>query len=304
MLALTSRPWPARALVAVAICLWGVAAVAPAQVQANRILTSSAVVDGTKEEPLRWPVALAAASDDEFAVADAWKSRLLVFRRVGASWSLERAIALPATPVAAAHDGRRYLVALRGRDELAVVDAAAGGGVDRRALPKSVVPGALAALPGGALLVWDAASGRLLELRGDEVAVRQTIDETVTALASDGADGYWVAIGEAGEVRRYDRVGRELARWRVPADGPVPAWPAGLAAEVGGRLFVLDRHGHRVVALDSDGRLAGVGSGRGWEPGLLMLPKGLVRLAGGDLLVGDQGNGRVQSFAIVGGIGR
>jgi sugar lactone lactonase YvrE len=289
-------------LVVLGAGVWLAASPAPAQMQAHRILTSSAVVDGTGEQPMRWPVAIAAASDDEFAVADAWRPRLLVYRRVGASWTLERAVALPATPAALAHDGRRYLIALRGRSELAVVES--DGSLGRRPLAKSVVPGALAALPNGALLVWDAASGRFLELRGDEMLVRGSSAETVTALTADGAAGWWAAIGEAGEVRRFDREGRLLATWKVPAERPIPAWPAGLAAEPAGRLFVLDRHGNRVVALDGEGQLAGVGSGRGWEPGLLMLPSGLARLPGGDLLVADQGNGRAQSFAVVGGVGR
>jgi hypothetical protein len=297
------RGFVGHALALAAAGWLGATSLASAQVQANRVLTSSAVVDGTREEPLRWPVALAAASADEFAVADAWKPRLLVYRRVGASWSLARAAALSAAPVALAHDGRRYLVALRGTSELATLEGAGAASVGRRKLPSTVAPGALAALSDGSLLVWDASSGRLLELRGDEVVVRQTIVGTVSALVGDGTGGYWLAVGEAGEVRRYDATNRELARWSVPGEGPTPAWPSGLAVEPAGRLFVADRHGHRVVALDGEGRMVGVGSGRGWERGLLMFPVGLARLSTGELAIGDLGNGRVQTFEVLGEAG-
>ena len=70
----------------------------------------------------------------------------------------------------------------------------------------------------------------------------------------------------------------------------------GLAAEPGGNLLVVDRHAGRVLVLDANGQVAGVGARKGWEPGLLLFPAGIARLPGGAVVVADEGNGRAQLF--------
>jgi hypothetical protein len=97
-------------------------------------------------------------------------------------------------------------------------------------------------------------------------------------------------------VLRFDAEGQRTSEWKLPADGPVPAWPSALALEPGGELYVLDRHAGRILLLDNEGRAFGVGSRRGWEPGLLRFPGALTRIEDGRLLVADEGNGRVQLF--------
>ncbi len=77
---------------------------------------------------------------------------------------------------------------------------------------------------------------------------------------------------------------------------PVPAWPTGLVAASGGDVVVVDRHGGRILALDASGRLVGVGSGRGWNPGQLLLPTAIALFPDGRVVVADQGNSRVQIF--------
>jgi hypothetical protein len=59
---------------------------------------------------------------------------------------------------------------------------------------------------------------------------------------------------------------------------------------------VVDRHGGRILALDASGRLVGVGSGRGWNPGQLLLPTAIALFPDGRVVVADQGNSRVQIF--------
>lgn len=298
-----SRIGPVRSVAAgVVMLVLGSALPAQSQVLPSRLLRYAAVVDGAAESSVRWPVAVAAGPVDEVAVADAWKNRLLVFRRVGASWTIASETALPATPVALAHVGGQYLVALRGVSRLLALGEGEKGVAPREmALPEGILPGRLANSSDGALLVWDSRRGRVVKLREGAIVAQVAIERTVTALASDGAGGFWAATGETGEVHRYDGAGKAGVTWRLPADGPVPAWPAGIVSDPKGRLFVLDRHSHRVVVLDAEGRAIGIGSGKGHEPGQLMFPGGLARLPGGGLLVGDSGNGRAQLFEVVGG---
>jgi hypothetical protein len=51
-----------------------------------------------------------------------------------------------------------------------------------------------------------------------------------------------------------------------------------------------------VLVLDAAGQVAGVGSRKGSEPGLLLFPAGIARLPGGLVVVADEGNGRAQLF--------
>ncbi len=291
---------------AIALALAGaLAAPALAQQLAQRLLRYAAVVDGPAERPLRWPVAVAVGGADEIAVADAHGNRLLILHRVGSGWPLRREVALPAPPAALAFVGGEYLAVLRGAgSELLAVRGGESAAEPRRlALPDGIVAGRIAASSDGALLVWDARRGRVAKLQGSSVVAQAGIAGNVTALASDGAGGFWVGIGERGVLERFDGEGRPAGRLRVPSESPVPPWPAGVVVEPGGRLFVLDRHQHRVVVLDGEGRLLGLGSGKGWEPGQLYFPDALARLPDGALLVSDGGNGRTQLFDVIGGGG-
>lgn len=274
---------------------------AMAQAPPTRALTPAAVIDGSEEQPLRWPIAVAVGPDGEIAVADVFDPRLLLFRRTGASVGLSRSVELPAAPAAVAFDGKRYVVALRESGSLLAVEPE-DGATTALALPAGVWAGRLAALPDRSLIVWDAAGRRLLHLVEGAIAAEAASAENVTAVAPARSDGFWVGVGQAGEVRRYDGAAALVAAWKVPADGMTPAWPSGIFEGGAGRLFVLDRNAGRVVVLDREGRFIGVGSGRGWDPGRLLRPIGLDRLPDGRLLVGDQGNGRVQLFRIAEGL--
>jgi len=269
----------------------------PLRGNAPRILAWDAVLQGDDAYELRWPVAVAAASAGEIAVADAYGSRLVVFSGTGSTWTAERSLTLPGVPLALTHDGERYVLSLRQGAGLVALE-----GPDfklrRLPLPAATVPGAVAAAArGGGILLYDLAGGEVLALEADGgVAGKTPVAAELTALTAAPDDGFYAVFAAAAQVRRYGPNGEELGRWAVPGAGPVPAWPAGVVVEPGGDLLLADRHGGRIVVLDAGGKISGLGSRRGWEPGLLLLPAGMARLPDARLAVADQGNGRVQIF--------
>lgn len=261
-----------------------------------RILVFEEAVRGIEDTELRWPVAVAASSVEEFVVADAKPPRLVVFRKVGLSWQLAQTVRLPAAPVGLAHDGSRYLVSLRGGEGMFAFE---GDQLLMRkiGIPDSVVPGALAPRAGGGILLYDFAGGRVLKLDSKGTRMAETaIEGRVTAVAEGPAGVMWVAVGEQAAVLRFDPNGALTARVEIPGEAPVPAWPAGLAIGSDGAVAVIDRHGGRILMLDDDGSPIGVGSRRGSEPGLLRFPRGVAMLPDGRLVVADEGNGRAQLF--------
>jgi len=283
-------------LVLACALLAGAAPAAHAQANLPRVLAPEDALRGTEDQELRWPVATAAASSEEFAVADAFVPRVFLFRNVGASWQLDRVAALPGTPVGLVHDGRRYVASVRGGQGLVALEGPQL--LQRRlGLPSGVVPGPLAARRDGSLLVYDFAGGNVLELdAAGDPAGETPVAGFVTALAAAPGGGFYAAIGDEAVILWFDAGGALTATWKLPGDGPVPAWPAGLATEPGGGLAVADRHTGRILVLDDNGRAVGTGARRGWEPGLLLYPASITRFPDGRLLVADLGNGRAQVF--------
>ena len=260
-----------------------------------RFLAGDTVFQGKGDGELRYPVAVAAATDVQIAVADAISPRLVIFELASGEWTVERTIPLPAAPRDLINDGRRYVLSLGDGKLVAVTEAS--WEVRRLPLPSGTVPGRLAARLGGGFWVHDMAGEKLLALEGDgDVGAEVQVRGTFTALASAVDGGFYAAVAAVAEVRHYDRRGQLRMTWTVPGDGPIPAWPSGVVVDSGGNLLVVDRHGGRIVALDASGRLVGVGSQQGWEPGQLRFPSALALLPDGRLVVADQGNSRVQIF--------
>ncbi len=280
------------------------AAPAAAQRTAPRFLAFDTVLQGSGDAELRWPVSVAAGSALELAVADAYGARLVIFTTAGdgasrdgagTDWTADHVVRLPAPPLAVVHDGHRYAVALRGRGDLTTVSPGATRG--SLPLPEGTVPGALAAAPDGGLLVYDAAKARVLALDDAGRSVTSTpVTGRLTYLAAAPDDGFYAVFADRARVVRYLPDGRVLGDWQVPGAAPAPVWPDGLVALPSGALLIADRHAGRVVALDAAGRLTGIGSGKGWQPGRLLSPAGMTALPGGRLAVADRGNGRVQVF--------
>lgn len=267
-----------------------------AQVLTKRLLAPTGVLQGTDEQEMRWPVAVAAASASEIAVAEAHDPRLFLFQKEGETWALERAVPLPGTPVDLIFDGKRYLASLRKVSGLVAFEGPAL--LQRRIpLPRGLIPGALAIEPSGDLLVYDFASSNVVRISSAGSKTREVqIDGMVTAIAAAPAGGFMVAIARDASVQRFDADWNPAGSWTVPAKQPVPAWPTGLSVEPSGDILAVDRHSGRIIVLDGSGTPEGFGAGQGWEPGLLLYPAGIDRLADGRFVVADQGNARVQIF--------
>jgi sugar lactone lactonase YvrE len=291
------RPVEVTSGIAAAFCLAALVVALPvAAANLPRLLTWESAIEDAGELDLRWPVAVAAAGQDRIGVADAHGPRLLLFRGGGADWVLEASVDLPGMPVGLAFDGERFVTSLRGVTGLVAFEPPKL--LQRRiGLPQGTAPGPLAVTPDGGLLVYDHAGERVLKLDDQGKLERKVpIEGSVTGLAATTAGGFFACIGQEGKLERFNAAGNGDATWRIPRNGPAPAWPSGIAVDRLGDIVVVDRHGERIVLLDSNGRAFGAGSRRGWEPGLLRHPNAVALLPDGKLVVADQGNGRVQIF--------
>jgi len=267
------------------------------QTRLPRVLTWESTVKGDEKLFLRWPVALAHRSAQEIVVADSRAPQLIFFVDSGVVWTPRASLPLESAPVDIAADGDRYVVSLRGSPRLIAVEGDRHQ-LRRLALPDGVIPGSLATQPGGGVLVHDLNSGSVFSLspQGSVKEIARGVGTGLGDLAASAAGGFVATFPAAGQVRRFDAAGQETGRWTVPSAPPVPAWPVGITLEPSGEMVLADRHGHRLVVLDSTGRGEGIASRLGWGPGLLRHPSRLDRLPDGRVVVIDQSNGRLQVF--------
>jgi hypothetical protein len=261
-------------------------------------MTLDEVLTGSEDSKLRWPTAVAAASSDQIAVTDIRDSRIFFFKRIGVSWTLEQVTQLPASPVDLIWELDRYVISTRESSLLYTVGGP-GASVGELEISAGVRPGALASQPPGGQLVYDQSSSMIVRIgRNGQTLESVAVDDFVTGLEARRVGGWLASIGAKGQIAVFEANGRESNRWTLPSDGPVPAWPAGIATDSDGRVYVADRHNGRILVLDSSGRWVGLGSRKGWDVGLLIRPAGLAKLPGDQLVVADQGNGRAQLFRL------
>ena len=261
------------------------------------MLVFQEALKGTEDVSLRWPVAVAAASDDEVAVADAFGPRLLRFRQVGVSWQLDRTVPMGAAPAGLAWDGRRYVASLRQGAGLVAFEGAELA-QRRLPLPRGVVPGAMAVGPDGGLLVYDAAKRSVLRLSAEgAVTAEVAVGGDVTALAATAAGGFFAAVAAEGSVLHFDAAGRSTPPGSCPTVEQVPAWPSGLAVGAG-RRPPRRRPSRRARAgprRERPGRRVS-GPGRAGSRGCCSSRPGSRACRAASSLVADEGNGRAQLF--------
>lgn len=269
-----------------------------AQSTPPRAAAYNGVVKGSEEISLRWPVDVASASPDTIAVVDAYGPRLIAFKLLNRSWSVAAVVDLPAAPVGVDWDGRRFVTTLRQPGGLVAIEPP-DFALTALDLPDEVVPGPVAATSGGVLLVLDLATSSVLRVSSNgEVLASTKVSGTATGLESLPSGGFMLALGDQGRIERVNSDGVVTASIDLPREGPVPAWPTGMAASVNGQLLVADRHNGRLLVYDPQGKWIGIVGRKGWDPGLFRYPTGLALLDEDLILVADQGNGRVQIFQL------
>ena len=261
----------------------------------------SAYVDA-KGTGLRLPQGVAAAGD-LVAVADAGNGRLVTFTLTGEGLSArgEMVVQQVPFPIGVALLPSKEILVLDGRTRR--IARLSAEGAFTAWLEPSGVEGTVSvralATAGSTVDVLDVAGGRILRMEpGGSVTGTIAIPVEV-GFPSD------LAVDGKGDVYVVDSVGRRL--W-VARKGdaalsaltpPLPEdfeFPASIAADEDGRLFVGDRDGGGIVVFGRDGSFRGRQLAMGWKEGFLRYPADLCVAPGGTLLVAERGNNRVQVF--------
>jgi sugar lactone lactonase YvrE len=118
-----------------------------------------------------------------------------------------------------------------------------------------------------------------------------------TDVAVDGAGTVFALDAGAAEVWFVEKGGSEL-KPLTKTMKDLMSFPAYLTTDGKGTLFVVDQNGNGIVLLGIDGSFLGRRLVIGWAEGAVYYPAEICFNPGGDMLLADRGNNRVQLFSV------
>ncbi|KPJ77517.1 MAG: hypothetical protein AMJ54_07910 [Deltaproteobacteria bacterium SG8_13] len=283
----------------------GIGAPASGYAQDIKLWHRISVYQDGKDGPLLHPEGVACPADSSLIVADSGNGRLLRYRiETETALAEVTEVKLPQlnspTKVQAGGNGEIYVL---NRTPLQIVRLADDGRFISvvKLAGQPVAVKSFAVHPSGDLFVLDLAAKRVLVMTpGGNVRVRIGFPAGTDFLSDIAVDpkGKVLAVdGVAGIVYALDAAGRSFTPI-TDSLKPYARYPSILTTDAGGRIFLSDRNGSRIVVLSSSGAFLGRLSGRGWKDGLLQYPSQVCISPRGQLTVADTLNNRVQVFDV------
>jgi streptogramin lyase len=263
-----------------------------------------AVYQDDRDAPLLGPEGIACGDSGAVVVADTGNARLLRFSSADGRLSGGREVKLPqlTVPTRVELDRAGGALVLDAKSRRIVRVAANGsyaGTVEPKGLPGSstVNPGSFKVDADDNVWVLDVAGRRVLVVSPGGNVTRQL------PLPRPG-EFMDIALDPAGSVYAVDAVAAALwvARPGATAFAPLVkgmkdrmSFPTHMLVRKG-KIYLVDEHGNGIAVLGIDGSFQGRALATGWGNGLVYYPSQICVTAGGDVLVADRYNNRVQQF--------
>ncbi|BDG09247.1 hypothetical protein AMPC_23600 [Anaeromyxobacter paludicola] len=278
-------------------------AAAPAARAELAFVSRGPVYADSKNAPLKAPEGVGCA-DGTLVVADTGNGRLVSYEwRDGVvSGGTEIKLAQVTHPVRVQLDGQGNLLVLdRKAKKIARLDPK--GAFQGWLEPKGaagVVPQAFKLDAAGDVWVLDQTSNAVLAL-DPTGALKSKVELPKGGIFVD------LTVDAAGTVYALDARGAEV--WSVEKGGAAfkllskglkesMNFPAYLTHDGKGTLLVVDQNGMGVVLLGIDGSYLGRRLALGWTEGAVYYPAQLCLTPGGEMVVADRGNNRVDLFSV------
>lgn len=270
--------------------------------EGGTLRVTGGVYGDTKGAGLKQPEGVA-ITGSTLIVSDTGNGRIVLFNVQPDRIEAKSEVTLPELPyptrIAAASGGGLFV--LDGKLRKIAQLGAAGEFKGYVELPAGSVPRSVKVDAKDNLWVLDVGRGRLVQFEGSAKIAREIpLPTSKNSFYSD------FVVTAKGDVCVLDSVGRQVllftapdtfARFGKPLVDELD-FPTTLAADAGGRVYVVDQHGGGIITLAPDGTFRGRHSTMGWREGLLRYPAAIA--AGGDrLFVADRENNRVEVFTIV-----
>lgn len=287
--------------------LAALAAALPAAARATApaaLVHQKSIYADSADVPLRAPEGVACDDRGAVVIADTGNARLVTFTWKDGVVDGGAQVKLPQLPypVRVQIDSKGFVLVLDRRTRQIVrVDAsgAYAGVVAAKGLEPPLTPAAFKLDPADNVHVLDVVARRVVSLSPDGKVSREL------ALPKQATGAVDVAADASGNLFVLDAVGAALYAAGAadpelkPLSRPlkdVASFPAYLAPDNRGKLYVADQHGNGVLRLGIDGGFQGRDLATGWSDGAVSYPAQLCVTALGELMVADRANNRVQIF--------
>lgn len=262
-------------------------------------------VDG-KGSAIRQPEGVACRGN-ALVVGDTGNGRVLRYALTGDTWTPGGDIALPQLPAPIRLDinSKGEIFALDGMSRK-VARIGPSGEFLGYVAPVGDVKGAIVARslrvdPQDNLYLLDIFSARVLVLDPSGKVRREIPFPKGYGFFSD------LAVDAAGNVLLLDSVGKKVYKATKGSDNVVALtgslaeeayFPASIATDKQGTIFLVDQNGSGVVILGPDGSFRGRRFSLGWKDGFLRYPAQMCVTDAGAAFIADRGNNRIDGFLI------
>jgi DNA-binding beta-propeller fold protein YncE len=256
--------------------------------------------------PLLEPEGIACDEGGAVVVADTGNGRLLVFEWKDGVLKGGNQIKLGQLtyPVRVQIDSKGVVLALDRRTKKIVRLDAGGkfaGYVEPKGAPAPVIPAAFRVGPNDDVYVLDVVAAKVLVL-SSAGAVKKELPlpagvKGITDVAVDSTGRMFLVDGVTATVFSADPQATAFKPLSASLKESI-SFPTYIAPDNHGKLYVVDQNGHAVVKLGVDGSFQGRELAGGWADGALHYPAQFCLGSGGDLLLADRENNRVQIFTL------
>ena len=255
---------------------------------------------------LKYPEGVA-CTDDFVVVGDTGNSRLLRYTYEGASVTAEAEFPLPkSVPVIVQVNSKGEIYFLDGRERRIMELSAAGeekGAIKPKSLPSSaeIVPKSFRIDGRDNIYILDIFSGRVLVLDADAQYSRQisfpdeygffsdlAVDRQGTVFLLDSVDA--VVFSAAKDSKTFSPMTASMKEYMN--------FPARLAIDDRGVLFLVDQNGSGLGVVGQDGAFLGRKLGQGWNQSGLYYPSQMCISTNGSFFIADRNNSRIQMFTV------
>ncbi len=262
-------------------------------------------VDG-KGAGIRQPEGVACRGND-LVVADTGNGRLLRYTIAGENWTPGGEVVLSQlpSPIRVDVNSKGEILALDGSSRKIARVAASGEFLGYVAptgeVQGAVVPRSLRLDGQDNLYLLDVFSARVLVLDPSGKVQREIPFPKGYGFLSD------LAVDTGGNVYLLDSVRKRVYKAAknsaeaVPLTGSLQEeayFPASIATDKQGTIFLVDQNGSGVVILGPDGSFRGRRLSMGWKEGFLRYPAQMCVTENGAAFIADRGNNRVDGFLI------
>jgi sugar lactone lactonase YvrE len=267
--------------------------------------TAPIYVDG-KGAGIRQPEGVACRGN-ALVVADTGNGRLLRYTIAGDAWTPGGEVVLPQlpSPIRLDLNSKGEIFALDGSSRKIVRIAPTGDFLGYVApsgdVQGAIVPRSLRLDGQDNLYLLDVFSARVLVMDPSGKVQREIPFPKGYGFLSD------LAVDAGGNIYLLDSVGKRVYKVAKNAAAAAPLtgslqeeayFPAAIALDKQGTIFLVDQNGSGVVLLGPDGSLRGRRLSMGWKEGFLRYPAQMCIAENGSAFIADRGNNRIDGFMI------